>query len=302
MMATTKEKPRKGSLKSIKDTCTVCHNTVTNKQKGVKCDICEFWFHASCQDVTDSLYDCLNRDDNTIHWYCKGCTGSVSKMYSMVCAIHSRQDVVEKKVDNVSDSVESCKKHITEQSVFIENMSHDLRDMKNSLPRMISTQVSTALTERVEREKRESNLIFFRVPESKAELEATKVEDDRKFVKDLCRSLGVEGVNIISSVRHRKSGTTADARPLQVTLGDKGVRQAILSNARHLKTVDEGKYSDIAISRDQTKSQREDYKRLLDVLKLKRASDPSTKWIIRGDQVVSAGKMDPPAGGSFPGV
>ena len=54
--------------------CGNCENPVTWKCKGVQCDMCQIWFHADCQNVSDSLYDRLG--DSTVGlavWKCSIC-------------------------------------------------------------------------------------------------------------------------------------------------------------------------------------------------------------------------------------
>ena len=50
-------------------------------EKGVLCDGCEIWFHASCVSVSSSQYSRLNSDDN--EWKCFRCNliNSNSSLY-----------------------------------------------------------------------------------------------------------------------------------------------------------------------------------------------------------------------------
>lgn len=48
--------------------CTVC---VKSNQRGVQCDMCDLWTHATCGRVDGETYQNLKGD-----WYCQSCVGS----------------------------------------------------------------------------------------------------------------------------------------------------------------------------------------------------------------------------------
>ena len=51
--------------------CGTCDNTVTWDQKGVACETCGQWYHASCQSLGNSDYSNLN--NSNISWHCVIC-------------------------------------------------------------------------------------------------------------------------------------------------------------------------------------------------------------------------------------
>ena len=51
--------------------CGTCDNTVTWDQRGVACESCGQWFHASCQSINNSDYN--NLDSSDISWRCVIC-------------------------------------------------------------------------------------------------------------------------------------------------------------------------------------------------------------------------------------
>jgi len=53
--------------------CTVCSKPVKNNQRGVQCDRCDLWTHASCGGVgSREEYDQLSMDNT--EWLCPSCT------------------------------------------------------------------------------------------------------------------------------------------------------------------------------------------------------------------------------------
>ena len=53
--------------------CGECDLSVTWWQRGVQCDTCGHWFHASCQSITDEHYAKLSDSKADISWYCALC-------------------------------------------------------------------------------------------------------------------------------------------------------------------------------------------------------------------------------------
>ena len=54
--------------------CGNCQTPVTWTCKGLQCDMCMIWYHADCQNVTDSLYDVLGDSTaGTAVWKCSIC-------------------------------------------------------------------------------------------------------------------------------------------------------------------------------------------------------------------------------------
>ena len=57
--------------------CGECDLSVTLGQRGVQCECCGHWFHASCQNITDELtdehYAKLSDSKADVSWYCALC-------------------------------------------------------------------------------------------------------------------------------------------------------------------------------------------------------------------------------------
>ena len=88
---------RKDSAKEIKDLdkCGQRTKLVTDRDNGLQCELCDGWFHAGCQDVTDDDYKTLNKLAMAVHWYCKTCNISVQKVMGSVARLQNRMEKVE---------------------------------------------------------------------------------------------------------------------------------------------------------------------------------------------------------------
>src|SRR5260221_11689392 len=73
--------------------CGVCAKAVLGKDHGLQCEICEIWFHAKCQNMTEDTYRVLNQE--SIHWFCKGWDKRVAEMVKKMAKMQLRQDRME---------------------------------------------------------------------------------------------------------------------------------------------------------------------------------------------------------------
>jgi len=65
--------------KNEEASCAVCSKIVSNEDLALECEICETWFHISCEDITKQEYDFLS-DHKSVHWYCSTCNKNVAKV------------------------------------------------------------------------------------------------------------------------------------------------------------------------------------------------------------------------------
>jgi hypothetical protein len=142
--------------------------------------------------------------------------------------------------------------------------------------------------ELAERERRKANLVWFGVPESKAEDVQSRVKADSKLFTDLCgRALGVDLE--ITSCNRLRAKKIDEPRPLLMTVKDSSKVGAVLREARKLRGNTE--FSGIFVKRDCTPLERTEMKRLMEERDRKREETKSTggdeNWIIRHGKVVN---------------
>ncbi len=62
--------------------CQVCKREVTDKGKGLECELCDDWYHAGCVGIPNAVYNGLvsgNGNDNIgLLCFCKTCLVSIS--------------------------------------------------------------------------------------------------------------------------------------------------------------------------------------------------------------------------------
>ena len=55
------------------DKCSKCSRNVRANSKAIQCDICDLWFHASCEWISKERYNKLSEPDNEEVFFCSNC-------------------------------------------------------------------------------------------------------------------------------------------------------------------------------------------------------------------------------------
>jgi hypothetical protein len=77
--------------------CGTCNVGVGAKECGIMCELCDGWFHASCQDVTREGYKAL-QEITTSHWFCAICDARFGKVMPTIVKLSDRVELVEREM------------------------------------------------------------------------------------------------------------------------------------------------------------------------------------------------------------
>ena len=80
--------------------CTDCGKPVQDKERGIQCEVCDFWYHAKCQQISDEAYKQLDENE-ALHWYCTGCNRSVIGILKTLAGIKAWQEKTDLELDKV---------------------------------------------------------------------------------------------------------------------------------------------------------------------------------------------------------
>ena len=96
-----------------KEECGECKATVSSRDKGVQCEICEVWYHAKCEGVSEDTYKYLQKGQG-VHWYCKACDKGVAKLLTAITNLQRKQDKLELDIKLVAEDMAKIKNEMHE--------------------------------------------------------------------------------------------------------------------------------------------------------------------------------------------
>ncbi len=242
-----KEKDKDGTKKKGKFPCLRCKINVTKTSKSVRCNTCEHWVHAECEDMSNELFNILgNPDKFGMLWNCQGCRASAVKLEKLV---EKFVKAAEDQVRGVEDRVTQVEKRMDKREAEEEKRSRDLR-------KEVKEAVDGEREEMEERESRRLNVVFHKIGECPGEKTTgmERIEWDKQSCKNIFDELKLE-INIEDIKFCRRLGERGEGpRPMVVGFYLEATRSLLLRNARHLEKT---KYKEVNVAPDLTKRQRE---------------------------------------------
>ena len=117
------------------DNCKKCKNPVKKGQMGIICDLCKWWFHASCVQLVKKEYEMLGKMDDKVRWFCKDCdekietlegeNGKVMKMTNCkqkTITLRGKLEELAKKVNRIENEMRhTLEKEISKVRVELEH-------------------------------------------------------------------------------------------------------------------------------------------------------------------------------------
>jgi hypothetical protein len=176
--------------------------------------------------------------------------------------IVGRLNVLEK---TTKDGASYNNPKLQELSKKMETMHTHVQSLKEAEPVLIPKQVQEIarinMQEIQERDRRNKNVIMYKVPESTSEESAERMADDNQKVTAICQQIAVDA-NPNKTIRlgKKQEGYT---RPLRVVLPTEDKKKEILFKARNLKKSEDEMSKNCYVKKDMTKMEMEEDKRLL---------------------------------------
>jgi len=119
----TSTRRKDSTTKEGKDSekCGSCLKLVSEKEKGVQCELCEDWFHTSCVNISDELYRCFSKNDG-LHWFCVKCNGNFLRVFNSVSRLEARIEKVEERQNTTEVSLNSANEKSVKMETEFEKM------------------------------------------------------------------------------------------------------------------------------------------------------------------------------------
>ena len=226
--------------------------------KALNCEICDLWYHSTCADITNEVYEFLVQNasspTSTIHWYCEGCNRGVLNVVKTMSHIQQEQAKVKGRLDNLESAM---------GEIIAEVATLKTKDRSREKTEIEHSTVNHTVKEMTDRAAREANFIIFEVPESEGATSEEKISEDKNIVLNICDNIcktNITDSNITKTVRLGKR-QEGERRPLLVNLESKELKKSLFPNLSKLKEAEEP-YCEFRIDHDMTQAPGEEARKL----------------------------------------
>jgi len=273
--------------------CCICVKTVLDSDDGVQCDgACGRWFHRGCVNVSKAEYQRMSSNTN-IKWYCgrTDCTDPsdlpINKIASQMSSVLAKLDDVlnkinkieqiSKDVSDIKDEVSTIKAGLSaleprvtkvedrlslvEAQVAASDGKIETIDTKlshlNTNPPHPKVVVEDFIDEVKEREWRAKCIIVHGVPECLKGSTETKVEHDKKLVKNIFDTLSHDLP--LEEIKCFRLGKFSDSkpRPIKAILKSPTLVIGILKSFSQKQFATDPDLKSVSLSHDRTQSERQ---------------------------------------------
>ena len=256
--------------------CLDCDQVCTEQQKALLCERCNKWIHTSCADISDTFYDAFFEAGSKLscfHFYCKTCDGKVEEALQKYATLENDTKELKVEMTTVKDQLASIHKTIRTS---------------------IRTNISTAIDDKNELDKRKMNLIVFGLPEVESSDGTWGISEKVKKDIETMNTIISDELNVALSPRTgiieaRRLGAKVQNkhRPLRIEFRDIGTKRDVLTKAKNLRNSTNTVAKQLYINPDLTKEQKEADKKLRAEMWRQREEENKNVIIRRGKIVTS---------------
>ena len=112
----------------IQDPCGICKKAVGNNHRAIQCDVCKFWVHIKCNNISPPTYQEYIGDDDP--WICINCiktTLPFGNLDNKLFYINQQGVATQSNLDNIRFTINPADKNLINQitNLIIENTDPD---------------------------------------------------------------------------------------------------------------------------------------------------------------------------------
>ena len=274
--------------------CGRCRKLVKQGDCALECEVCRQWYHIKCEEVPKQQYKLMmeiNQPQSKkakgklmLHWFCATCNCSTVDFMTGLSIQQGRLDQIERRVEGMETEAKTTKEKIEkieervskiEETQTQNNRSDGAPGSSNmeggELNQIIRKKLEEHTAEQRARNSRTNNVIVFNLPEPDGGSPQEKMNKDldafNKLTKEGCKN-EVKKSEIEKCYRLGKQENNK-TRPLLVKLKDdeNNTKKKKLFLSLQTLRQHKGRYENVRIGHDLTKTQREDHKEMIEKAK-----------------------------------
>lgn len=223
-----------------------------------ECQGCKLNFCLKCSGLTEGTFVLFAEGKlEGFLWTCRSCTNTLPSLRSITDTLQEIKQLHDTRMGNLESKVDKMETEITEK------VTASMKDVKTEITQEIKSSVRQLVDERNkemdDRRRRETNLIFFNIPEQLTQIVEDENKQDEADMRTFCRELGLEDIDINVIYRLGKKVPTR-TRPIKVVFGNRLHRKFLLDNAKYIRQKVTARLIKTIIVKDLTVEQRNDRK------------------------------------------
>ena len=249
----TKKKKFADSQKGVQTPiwpCGVCQEPCTDGIRALNCDSCKIWYHTACVDISDEVYDVvmMSAFGKAAKWPCSKCEQRVEELFEKSRTIEDAQEKMVETMGKVIDRLEKVEDKLTGK---------------------VHKELSGAINERADIERRKLNLLIYNLPEAESDnttawdTNEERDNDSTAISKIFETELNINmtskiiGVNRLGGKkRATKVGETVRPRALKITFSYIMTKREVLKRSKDLRNSQDKIAMNIFVNPDLTEFQR----------------------------------------------
>ena len=269
--------------------CGKCCKDVKDGNKGVECSYCNIWYHALCVEIDEDAYVCVKKLPG-FKWYCDGCNTKVNTLIVKAVSLENQVQTIQTEHDD---------------------MKRRLSLVEKQLAGSVNKEITTALNEKVDIDRRKLNLVVYNLPETKKDdktvwtTEEMIDEDinciskilDEELDIPMTSSSNISDARRLGRSKQVKPGESVPPRPMKIVFTDINIKRQVLAAARRLRESENDIAKKLFINPDLTEAQRKKDKDLREEMWQRRKNGENVaiqkgeivkvSWVVRKERTIT---------------
>lgn len=263
-----------GLKPTAKLNCNHCKKVIKNSGSSIECEICLYWSHLSCTDLTENDIQTITKAG--VHWYCKTCDNRNTGLEARVIGIEN----------DIASIKELCTNALQKQSNSVTesyaSIVHKLKENTDNINGSILKSCETIVQKQQQSDKKKAedldrakNVIIFGTEE-------VSFDDTQALLSRLLRDCDIyTKIDITcSTCHHIGKPEESKKRPLRLKLSSENEKWEVL------KSINKARVPGIFARLDLNSDQRKQDFLLRQELRQTRAKNPELKYKIQKSKII----------------
>ena len=258
-------------------TCRECNKEAT--ENCIECDTCRQWLHRTCAGLGVELFNAITNGNPGVLYKCTECRTISGNEIKKLLRLEERMEQMMRVMTNQFANLEQTITNKIEKMID-SKVEERLKDVENK----IHARITQDMEEKEDQERRKDNIVVWNLPESQCAAVEDRNKDDVEYVHAvLSKVMDINPDELTNPIRIGKRGDKPRLLKMTVTSSEK--KKEIINCAKMINGKIRDPKSMVFINNDQTKQEREHFKKLRDEL-YQRRKNGETDIRIRGRDIV----------------